>query len=376
MRIYVTLALASLGLASGCRNFDPPSGSAESGSCCQGTGSCVPDSLVPSELASRLGQDECDEALLCAPSAWLENFNARPARCRSGGEREGRCLPSCLPDVAGQSERLSRDECGKGELCVPCFDPLSGEDSLACRIGGDAPREKARPFQTCCEGQGHCIPERALLMSLPLEARARLGNEGCDEDESALCVPQGFLTGAEAQFDECRIAGDLEGRCLPSCLPLVAEQLETLQQRDCDRAERCVPCFDPRTGEDTGACRTGDDKPREPARSYERCCGAPGSQLGTCLPLELLPPEQVDALPTDSCRHAGTRCVPDELLSGSGEFTQCAASLLGVAPIHGVCLPECFIPLAARLLTPRGTCGAPRRCVPCTSLNPGQPGCE
>jgi hypothetical protein len=110
--------------------------------------------------------------------------------------------------------------------------------------------------------------------------------------------------------------------------------------------------------------------------SFERCCGAPGSQLGTCLPVELLPADQIDVLPSDSCRRPGTRCVPDELVDESATFTKCAANLLGVVPTLGFCLPECFVPSPTRLFTPHGTCEAPRRCVPCTSLNAGQPGCE
>jgi hypothetical protein len=488
-------ALLVLSLLCACRGFDPPGGGAAASNCCAGAGSCVPAALAPAGLGERLAQDSCADSLLCAPTAWLNDAEAQAASCQTLDEREGRCLPGCLPELARQAERLSQASCGAGELCVPCFDPLTGEDTQACRIGRDRPAEKARPFEACCGGEGRCVPETtlssslsraelerldadacetaalcvpetwlsadnpgpescrvagdmegrclpsclpqvvaqadtlqqqscadtercvpcfdprsghdteacriagdrprekprtferccggsgscvpeaALLGSLSVEERARLGTAECGEESQALCVPDALLT-EEARAPSCRAAGDLEGRCLPSCLPEVARQAERLQQRDCDREQRCVPCYDPITGADTRACRSGKDKPRERARGYERCCGAVGAQLGTCLPVELLSTSQLDALPLDSCRHPGTRCAPSELLDPEPRLATCSVQGLVVASSPGLCLAECFLPTALRFFTPRASCTAPRRCVPCANLGVDQPGCE
>ena len=347
--------------------------------CCAGRGRCLPDALLAQSIAeddrARLAHDACEEDALCVPEPWIAAASPPAATCRATGGLEGRCLPTCLPDVAAQAESLSRANCGDSELCVPCYDPLSGKDTEACRIGADRPREPARTFETCCGQHGLCVPEQSLLQSLSVEERARLDATSCAAESHALCVPELFLGARERGPTHCRAAGQLEGRCLPSCLPEVAEQSERLQQRDCDREERCVPCFDPLTGEDTKACRVGDDRPVEPARGYERCCGAPGAELGTCLPIELLSAEQLDSLPADSCRRAGTRCAPSELVEGA-QPTRCNVPSFSTAASVGLCLPECFIPAPARLFTPRATCGAARRCVACQSLTSGQPGCE
>jgi hypothetical protein len=240
--------------------------------------------------------------------------------------------------------------------------------AAACERYDVPSRSDALP--SCCEGAGVCVP--AALA--PAGMSQRLGADSCDE--GALCAPRAFLEDPGATPARCQAAGELEGRCLPSCLPAVAERGEQLTRRDCDRDQRCVPCFDPSTGEDTGACRTGDDQPSDPPRTFERCCGSMGAELGTCLPLELLNAEQADALPVDSCSGPETRCAPSELTRAPYQLSWCKVPLLGSLVSEGLCLPECFVPFPARLLTPRGTCGASSRCVPCASLDSSQPGCE
>jgi hypothetical protein len=240
--------------------------------------------------------------------------------------------------------------------------------AAACERYDVPSRSDALP--SCCEGAGVCVP--AALA--PAGMSQRLDADSCDE--GSLCAPRAFLEDPSATPARCEAAGALEGRCLPSCLPEVAERGERLAQRDCDRDQRCVPCFDPSTGEDTGACRTGDDQPRDPPRTFERCCGSAGAELGTCLPLELLGSEQAEALPVDSCHEPETRCAPSELTRAPYQLDTCKVRLLGSLVSEGLCLPECFVPLPARLFTLRGSCGASRRCVPCSSLGASQPGCE
>jgi hypothetical protein len=92
--------------------------------------------------------------------------------------------------------------------------------------------------------------------------------------------------------------------------------------------------------------------------------------------VELLSDAQLDALPVDSCRHAGTRCAPSELLTPEQKMPSCSVQAFGIPSSPGLCLAECFLPSALRLFTPRASCAAPRRCVPCSSLSADQPGCE
>ena len=118
---YAWLVLGVV-LLTACRGLDAPAGTGPSYElCCGGLGSCVPESLAPEELRARLGRGECQEALLCAPKAFIEDSSAVFDSCRTAGEQEGRCLPSCLPEV-GENEQLTRGSCGENRLCVPCYD--------------------------------------------------------------------------------------------------------------------------------------------------------------------------------------------------------------------------------------------------------------
>lgn len=344
--------------------------------CCGGQGRCVEEAILllstaPEDLA-RLDPHECDEQQRCAPTRWLETGAPKAETCRTLGEREGRCLPSCLPEVAEQAQQLRQESCAIGELCLPCFDPLSGNETGACRAGGDQPKDPADLFGRCCDGRGRCVEREVLAQSTAPDDLAWLDTEGCKEPE-ALCVPERWLDEPDAAPRSCRAAGDLEGRCLSDCLPNVAAQADRLQQRSCDGGELCVPCYDPLNGEDTQVCRVGDDAPAEAPRTYEGCCLNDGSALGTCVPIDLLSPEQIDSLPVDSCSQTDTKCVPNDLLKEPNQLTSCSSSLLSES---GLCLPSCFLPPLARLVTPTGTCTRPERCVPCSQVAPPQAGCQ
>lgn len=235
----------------------------------------------------------------------------------------------------------------------------------------DPPQQDTTPPSSCCGGAGTCIPSGFIPQGL----EARFDSEECGS-EALVCAPNSVLFEPDPTPVSCRAPGDLEGRCLSTCLPSVAAQAEQLDQRGCDRDERCVPCFDPLTGADTDACRVEGDAPSEKIRTYQRCCGAPGEELGTCVPLELLSSAQIDALPVDSCRQPGTRCVPSALLDGSRGPAGCdARSLLGESS-HGACMAECFLPLTVRLLGSQASCEGGERCLACSMLDGSLPACE
>ncbi|UJR82853.1 Hypothetical protein I5071_49180 [Sandaracinus amylolyticus] len=317
--------------------------------CCGGIGACVPSTLVPEAQRSQLGTDTCeDEGTLCAPDALIAG--AEPTSCRSLGDAEGRCLPSCLPSIAEQADRLPQSTCTEAHLCAPCYDPISGEDTGACRLNGDMPDEPANTFDRCCGGIGACVPSTLV----PEAQRAQLGTDTCT-DAGALCAPDSLIAGTEPTT--CRSIDDSEGRCLPACLPAIGAQADRLSQGTCDAGHLCAPCFDPISGDDTGACRLNGDMPDEPAYTFPNCCGG----LGSCVPPELVSPAQRTQLDSTGCT-APRLCAPDDFTDPTFRPMTCDS----IAGAEGRCLPSCLPAVSSqgdRL--PQSTCPATHRCAPC-----------
>lgn len=360
MRTTGVVVLSCVCWLAGCDAYDPP-GSASFGACCGGLGTCVPEGIAPDGLSSRLSQGECNEALLCAPSAWVEDPKAVAPACRTAGSREGRCLPACMPDVAAQADGLHRESCDEGLLCVPCFDPLNGQDTQACRLGADSPHEPARLFETCCSERGRCVPSDSLLASIQPQDAQRLGADSCHEDHT-LCLPSRWLKDTGPEPETCSTLGEREGRCLPACLPEVARQRGELQQESCSLGDLCVPCFDPVSGEDTKACRIGKDEPARPPSTFERCCG----RAGRCVPeevlLQSLSEQDAQRLGSDVCPEA-TRCIPEPWLDSTGPRS---ASCRAPGDVEGRCLLACLPEVAARAgQLQQRECDREQLCVPC-----------
>jgi hypothetical protein len=344
--------------------------------CCAGQGRCVPrDALLQQSVAAddlaRLAADSCARPdALCVPEAWLDTPRPPPDVCRALGNLEGRCLPSCLPDIAKQADKLEQRTCKSGERCAPCYDPRSGQDSQACRTGDDQPRDPARTFGACCAGRARCVPRDVLLLSATDSDLAVLGMGSCGAPNT-YCVPEAWLATPRPVPPTCRAPGDLEGRCLSTCLAQVAERADTLRQASCAAGELCVPCYDPRSGADSRACRSGSDQPNEPARKFAACCGSAAAALGTCVPVELLTSDQQSSLPVDSCIAYASRCAPAQLLAAgpAASVPSCSASSLLSPAQAGVCLGDCFIGASAVLLS-RASCGSAEHCIACTLLPP------
>ena len=328
-------------------------------SCCKGQGSCIAEDIIPEDQRGFLGVDSCDAAAgeVCAPDA-LSNpagFTLQP--CRSSGNAEGRCLPDCLPQVAEQANLLPRDLCPPNNVCAPCYDPFSGTDTTLCRLSNDpGPSEPPLVFDRCCEGTGTCLPSSLL----PADQRDFLGQDSCDAGQ--LCGPD-TLSDPDGNFAlaSCTAPGDAEGRCTPSCLPQVEEQAQFLSQADCGDVEVCSPCFDPISGTETGICSLGDDPgPSSDPVIWEGCCETDGETLGTCVPAELLPPEQADNIPQESCPRSDQRCAPNESFEDpDAALTPCSSLLVQ----GGICVLECLVTGLGALL-PQGDCEDGRRCVP------------
>ncbi|HTM18928.1 MAG TPA: hypothetical protein VL172_00405 [Kofleriaceae bacterium] len=219
---------------------------------CSGAAHCLSSGLVPADFAGQLAS--CDASSLCVPDSFIAaGGNFIPPTCQSVGGAEGRCLSSCLPDVAAQAALLPQATCAAGELCAPCFNPLDGTPTGACNLSCDpGPASGPQALPACCDGAGTCVPPAAAG-----DQADRLGQDACPDD--LLCAPDVFISGdftpptCETGLIQVLFGSDFaEGRCLPECLPDVDNFL--IGQDDCDDGFKCAPCLNPLTGEPSGAC--------------------------------------------------------------------------------------------------------------------------
>lgn len=311
---------------------------------------CVPIAFVSEEQRELFTDCEGGE---CVPDLYVATSGEfLLATCRSVGDVEGRCVSICLPSVAAQEGLLPTEGCADSELCVPCYDPTTGEETGACGQGCDpGPTEPPRIFERCCGGLGACVPGDLV----PADQRDQLGPDSCAEP-GALCAPDELNDGSRPA--SCRSLADLEGRCLPLCLPEVAAQGDTLPQSTCAATHRCVPCFDPTTGDPTHSCTVADDMPVEPPVTFDTCCGG----IGTCVPPSTVDPDQRDRLGNDTCSDPTYLCAPTEF----SDPTFTPATCRSVAGAEGRCLPACLPGVAAQAsILPRDTCPATHLCAPC-----------
>ncbi len=361
--------------------------------CCeamQGDAHCVPTDLVPPELAERL--DTCAGGGYCVPDKAIEAGGVYvPAACTSLNGEDGVCMSVCLPEVAQYAQLLPQDICDADERCAPCISPLDGQPTGACELGltcseepdappvddGDdpttcvhegAPVIDPQTLPACGEhGDAHCLDAQLV----PAEMRSQLGP--CAEP-TQLCVPDLFLvTGGDFLAPTCRSLADAEGRCLSRALPQVKEQEALLPQSSCAPSERCVPCYNPLDGADTGACRLScDTGPAEAPTTLPKCCDG----RATCVPTGAVPADQVDNLEEDSCEDVqpdAYLCVPDELLDPNHAPPACSARSLLIGEYTGVCLSDCLDFGLKGLALARGDCAPQSKCVPCVDPLSGQP---
>jgi hypothetical protein len=352
-----TLALACAGLAFGCNDYTVPEQRDQSFSnCCAGVGTCVARALVSQDNASRLPVDSCGDGLLCAPSDLVDMDHARLTSCTSVATgAEGRCLPACMPELAGRVG-LARDECMEGKLCAPCFNPIDGSDTRACRVGKDpGPSKPPVVFPGCCGELGKCVPSSLV----PADDVSRLGKDSCTE--AALCVPSALAADVNAAPLGCHVASTgAEGRCLPACLPDVAARASELSQESCPSAHLCTPCFDPRDGKSTGACTLGGDSgPKEPPVVFGNCCG----DLGRCVPDALVRTNDRAKLVPDSCP-ANNLCAPAWLARDTRSAPD--RCVVAATKAEGRCLAQCLPDIAKRADQLRQDgCGMGMLCAPC-----------
>jgi hypothetical protein len=344
-----------------------------------GAAHCVPKELVPPAQQAQLAACPFDgKPGLCAPDVMTTSGNLYvPPSCRSVAGAEGRCLSTCIANVAAQAALLPEAGCPRDTRCAPCFDPTAADPTAptgACSLACDAPKEP--PLVLTCPwtgpdvldpqklpacspacGGAHCVPAARV----PPAQRAQLAP--CP---GGYCTPDPIVrAGGAYKPPTCSpFSGTpAEGRCQSQCLPPIAAQASQLHQRSCAGGELCAPCYDPFSGAATGACSaTACDRPTQPAYTFPACCHG---DEGTCVPTENIPPAQQSHLQQLDCP-AQLACVPKEMLPGRSPET-CTALLL-----PGVCLSDC---LAGVPPLPQGTCPVHHACIPCALAPAGTPGC-
>ena len=345
---------------------------------------CLPAAFVPADQQALLAP--CPGGF-CTPDPIIQSDNNFvPATCASVAGVEGRCLSTCLPSVAGQP-LLPRSTCGPSERCVPCYDPTSAnwqDPTGACALGCDQPAHP--PTQITCPWQGpavidpnvlpQCSPACGLAHCLPAayvpaDQQALLAT--CP---GGFCAPDEIIrTGGEFKPFSCNAFSGtaIPGRCLSFCLPSVAAQLGTLEQTSCNDFQRCVPCADPFTGADTGACEISCDMAPSPPVTFARCCFDGARSSATCVPRSQIPDDQEGNLQLDSCPSDAYRCVPNELLPGGSGGQGCEGPFY-LFFYDGTCESNC-LDLGLGEIFPQQSCPGNHSCIPCTFAPDGSPGC-
>lgn len=147
-------------------------------------GSCVSAAVLPNQGSQFAACQNSNDR--CLPSFLIETgLSVRFKTCHSVANAEGRCLPKCLPLVAGQVFPVPRDTCLDTELCIPCYNPIDGTPNGVCTYACDpGPTEQPVTFPGCCNGAGVCLDATIL----PASDRARLQTESCAANE--LCAPK------------------------------------------------------------------------------------------------------------------------------------------------------------------------------------------
>lgn len=358
-----------------------------------GKAHCVATSKMPEGLAKQL--EPCDSGTgACVPDTIINKI--APIKCTSSGD-EGRCLSLCVPKVAEYAASVTRgdgDVCPVDERCIPCINPATGKPTGVCEVGktpgencgvltGAADAQpvacpfKGKPmnvsgYNACAPG-GRCVKQSQIdsMVSDP-KRRQQLKDRLAPCDTEGLCVPEEYLKEyGQHKPTECSSISGIEGRCFSTVFKDVNAQKEVLKRDVCGEIERCVPCFNPATGEPTGACNTVScDQPRTiTPPKLKDCCLKGGETRGKCVARSDVPEQFQSRLAVYECNKDGELCAPAENINPNVKPVSCSAT-----GAKGVCVSDCVsLGFLEGVVTFRGTCGVAQTCVPCINPTTGQP---
>jgi hypothetical protein len=213
---------------------------------------CVPTNLVPLAAAAML--KTCDQGL-CAPEKSIAaGGQYLPKTCKSVANAEGRCINVNVPAVDAQKATLPLDTCDTNERCTPCFSPLDGKDTGACKtVSCDAPKPPAVKFTDCCQGKGtggKCVP--AAMVPANQQSKLDANDPSCQGGQ--LCAPNESL---DPNFKpttctgEALFTGQYSGVCISDCVKISFLESLGTSQGNCKGGFTCAPCSS--FGQPTGA---------------------------------------------------------------------------------------------------------------------------
>jgi len=217
----------------------------------------------------------------------------------------------------------------------------------------------------------HCLPKAVVP-----EAFASLLTP-CKDVPDALCAPDKSIE-ANGQFipKSCNSINNAEGRCLHQEIPQVAAQAKFLPVDSCDSYERCIPCFDPLTGDALPSCSVScDSGPKKPAMIFAKCA----DDKGRCVPKAAVPPAQAKNLKDTDCKKGEEVCAPVIAIDRNAKPQTCELKILGLKRPGkpAVCIEDV---LTIGIALSQSDCKEGFKCTPC--LNPlendaptGLPGC-
>src|SRR5690606_12986704 len=122
------------------------------------------------------------------------------------------------------------------------------------------------------------------------------------------------------------------------------------------------PCYDPFTGESSGACESNAcDAPVDAPVTFGGCCEDKGG--GNCVPRSLVADDSEASLGADSCANPEANiCVP----TGMSEPDFQPAACRSVGDAEGRCMSLCVPAIQAKKDSlPQATCDDGQRCAPC-----------
>jgi len=234
--------------------------------------------------------------------------------------------------------------------------------AYGCKPKSNDPGGSAREGTACCGGQGVCTEADNAAPDAP--------HDICSADDLR-CVPAPSKQQESSSEDAgtrhaqtCRVqlpgtpasGPDYEGRCVLTCFVKTSTIFSRLSQANCPASYTCTPCYNPLTGETTGACDHDGDAPAEPKPTGFAECG---NGLGYCVPVYAAG-TQASQLSQLSCA-SGELCAPKiKAADPSACFPHCVSPALG----PGACVPAFLTTSFAALLT-QETCETSELCAPC-----------
>jgi hypothetical protein len=363
---------------------------------CTGTkgtaGRCVPTSALGS-FADMIEQGSCDGGAACVPDDLVKNGSTiQLKKCTAVLNTEGRCFWPVAKDINANYDLLegaTKDQCPTGLVCAPCVNPLNKQDTGLCSLGsggGGSSSCSAGAGDAGSPGTGTPASTGTCPQVDPILDVSSFSAEDCGSDmlcvdaslvpaavgkmlktcSKGLCAPKKSVErGGNYVPKTCRSLADSEGRCMNVSIPQIASQASLLPQgAGCDADERCAPCFDPRTGEDTGACHSAPcDAPKEPKKTFANCCGGQGK----CVPTSVVGGNGASFLQADSCTGDTPLCAPNELVGGATP-KKCSVAF---GLVTGICVSACTVGGQLIGSLAQGDCTGGDMCAPCDLLPTG-----